>query len=197
MKIEIPDDLYRQFEEHARVKIGMDTVDEAVEHILVNEIRKFNGSVSLDTRTGVRSREQLEVDINRETWPAMVNVHQIYTNSFLCIDIDNLKGYMDINGLTAGDVLLQEIADQLVDKYGEENVYRFGADEFVVRLSERKHVPLAKHGEKIKHSLVMVSARMNQRRNHYINRIIVFHLDRGIIEASAAGNNISCEIGET
>lgn len=197
MIIEIPDDLYKQFEEHARLNIGMDTVEEAVEHILVNEIRKFNGSVSLDTRTGVRSRAQLEVDINRETWPAMVNDHPVYANHFLCIDIDNLKGYMDVNGLTAGDVLLQEIADELVDKYGEENVYRFGADEFVVRLGEHKYVPLTNHGEKIKHSLVRVSARTNQKRNHYINRVIVLHLDKGIVESSHEGNGVVCEVGET
>lgn len=197
MKIEIPDDLYKQFEEHARLNIGMDTVEEAVEHILVNEIRKFNGSISLDTCTGVRSRDQLEADINRQTWPAKVNEHPVYANNFLCIDIDNLKGYMDINGLTAGDILLQEIADELVDNYGDENVYRFGADEFVVRLGDRKFAPSSKHAEMIKHSVVQVSARMNQRRNHYINRVIVFHLDRGIIESSREGKELTCEVGET
>lgn len=194
MKIEIQDELYNRFVEYSRLHIGKDTVEEALKQVIEAELAKYEGSASIDTLTGARSRRQLEVDINLETRAARIDDQSVYTNTFVCIDIDNLKSYMDIHGLTAGDVLLQEIAKELIDRYGAENVYRFGADEFVVRLGEVKFLPLLDHGEKIKHSTVKVSAVKNLKRNHYVNRVIVFHLDKGIIESDACGKSLSCQI---
>jgi diguanylate cyclase (GGDEF) domain len=194
MKIEIPDELFNRFLEHSRLHMGKDTVAEALKQIIEAELARYEGSASIDTLTGARSRQQLEVDINKETRAARVDDHSRYTNTFVCIDIDDLKSYMDINGLTAGDVLLQEIAAELMGRYGNDNVYRFGADEFVVRAGEREFEPLLNHGDKIKHSIVRVSAARNQRRNHYVNRVIIFHLDKGIVESSPGGNHLTCQV---
>ena len=61
-----------------------------------------------------------------------------------CIDIDGFKTVNDTHGHSAGDVLLQEIAERLTAQLrGNDTVARLGGDEFALILEEINELPLA------------------------------------------------------
>lgn len=47
-------------------------------------------------------------------------------------DIDDFKQYNDRYGHDVGDLVLQRVANILVESYGKQSVYRFGGDEFLI-----------------------------------------------------------------
>ena len=139
-----------------------------------------------DPLTGCKTRGQLFEDIRRATtegWQAL------YRSDFACLDIEDFKTYLDNTGPAGGDEVLKGIGKQLRETYSDANVYRFGGDEFVIELRGRPYSPAqTPAGISLKHSIVRVVAKKNQRRNHYVNRVIILHLDKGIIEATQEGD---------
>ena len=108
------------------------------------------------------------------------------------VSIDNFKNYLDKHGLSEGDKILIEIANKLKQTYPNQNIYRFGGDEFVVILGDEEvQLPKIKDEVQLKYSVVTASVSKNQRRNHHINRELVFYLDKGIVESTFEGKNIS------
>jgi diguanylate cyclase (GGDEF)-like protein len=119
----------------------------------------------------------------------------IYRSDFVCLDIEDFATYLDTTGPAAGDKVLQNIGEQLREIYSDANVYRFGGDEFVVALKGRQYSQVQTlHEISLKHSIVRVAVQKNLRRNHYINRVIIFHLDKGIVEATREGTEIVCQL---
>jgi diguanylate cyclase (GGDEF)-like protein len=117
----------------------------------------------------------------------------LYQQRFLCIDIDNFKAYLDVHGLTAGDEALRTISRELRDHFGAADVYRFGGDEFVIVLGERQvWTPNVPDEITLKHAVVDVEVQRNQRRNHYLNRLIEHFLDAGVLASKPAGIHIAC-----
>jgi diguanylate cyclase (GGDEF)-like protein len=199
MKIDIPDQLYEQYHELIKERFFSDDVAQHVQNLIEFELRKHCvPGYDLDTLTKCKSRYQLETDINRATWCGDRQDHSIFKCNYLCIDIDNFKRFVDVDGLTASDELLQEMGRQLQSKYGGANVYRFGGDEFVVELRDDRWLPLELPGQiNLKYSIVKVEAERNQHRNHFVNRVIMYHLDRGIVESTKDGHEIICSVRTT
>lgn len=199
MKIDIPDSLYDQYKRLIEERYLSDDVSEYVQQLIEIELQKSCApGRETDAMTKCKTRYQLEQDINRATFGSSWQDHSAYTNKYVCIDIDNFKKFLDVYSLSTGDEVLQEIGSLLRADYGDANVFRFGGDEFVVQLGEEDYRPLQLAWDvTLKHSVVKVSAQRNQHRNHYINRVIMFHLDKGIVESTSAGHEIICQIGAT
>lgn len=194
MKIEITDSLFEEYCQLIKERYFSENVGEHIEHLIKSELYKFCVSgYELDALTGTKTRYQLEQDINCALWGESGNDLSIFRNRYLCLDIDNFKKYIDFHGLTAGDQMLVEIAQQLRQKYPNANIYRFGGDEFVVELGPLPFIPLKIHDDvTIKYSIVDIAVERNARR-HHSHRVIMFNLDKGIVEASEQVMNIKCE----
>jgi diguanylate cyclase (GGDEF)-like protein len=195
VKIDIPDPLYEEYRNLVQQRFLSDDVSEYVQQLIQVELRKHCApGYDLDDLTKCKSRYQLQVDINKATLGSSSQDHSIFRSDYLCIDIDNFKYFLDHYGLSTGDNILRDMAKQLLALYTNENVYRFGGDEFVVHLGGKQYLPLKVPSEiKLKYSIVKVTAQRNQRRNHFANRVILFHLDKGIITAKPEGNEIICD----
>ncbi len=95
--------------------------------------REALDAASKDALTGVNNRVTFDNALSRE-----VNVAHRYGSPFtlLCIDIDYFKSVNDGYGHVAGDIILKNIADMIVDSVRSSDVvFRYGGEEFVVLLS--------------------------------------------------------------
>lgn len=100
----------------------------------------------------------------------------------------------NINSLTVGAEILVKIANKLRSTYPKNSIYRFGGDEFVVILgNEVVQVPKVHDDIKLKYSVVNIVVSKNQKRNHHINREIIFHLEKGIVESTPTGSFVTYE----
>lgn len=79
-----------------------------------------------DGLTLTRNRRAFERMAQRSGWSGTLAV----------LDCDGLKRVNDVMGHPAGDEMLKALAYRLVQTAGEENVFRYGGDEFVVLLKE-------------------------------------------------------------
>jgi len=194
MKIEITDSLFERYRQLIKEKYYSDDVAEHVQRLIELELRKACvPGYEMDGLTGAKSRFQLEYDLNRITWGSGWDDRSIFRSKYLCLDIDNFKSYIDVHGLTAGDEVLVEIANRLRGKYPDANVYRIGGDEFVVELGDLPFMPLQlDHDVNLKYSIVDVAVQRNDQR-HHANSVIMFNLDKGIVEASEQVTNIECK----
>ena len=195
MKIEISDDVYRDFSEYLAKVFLSDDVSSHVEGLLLSELRgRAWPGYETDLLTGCFNRFKLIQMINSSTLGKGWDDHSVYEEKFLCLDIDNFKSYIDIHGLRESDRVLVAIAERLRTLYPRGNVYRFGGDEFVVVLGDHEIENLdIPYDVTLKQSRVHVSVSRNQRRNHHVNREILFHLDKGIVESTEDGNEIRYE----
>jgi diguanylate cyclase (GGDEF)-like protein len=196
MKIDIPDQLYEQFHELIKDRFHSDDVAQYVQNLIESELRKHCvPGYEFDWLTNCKSHQQLELDINRATWRLDPQDRSIFKCNYLCIDIDNFKHFVDFDGLTRSDELLKEIGRLLQDKYIGANVYRFGGDEFVVELKDEHWLPLELPERiNLKYTIVKVEAERNRHRNHFIHRVIMYYLHRGIVESTREGNEIVCSV---
>jgi diguanylate cyclase (GGDEF)-like protein len=196
MKIDIPDQLYQQYHELIKKRFLSDDVAQHVQDLIEFSLRQHCApGYEMDALTNCKSRYQLALDISRATSGDGWQDHSIYKCSYLCIDIDNFKRVVDVDGMTASDEVLQEIGRQLQSKYPGANMYRFGGDEFVVELKDARWLPLELPEQiNLKYSIVKVEAEKNQRRNSFVNRVIMYHLERGIVESKREGNEIICAV---
>jgi diguanylate cyclase (GGDEF)-like protein len=148
--------------------------------------------VERDRLTGCKTHEQLARDIHRAT---SNGGQAFYRSDFACLDIEDFKTYGEMTGHAAGDKALADISKQLRETYSDENVYRYGGDEFVIELNGQQYssaqTPV---GIRLKHSIVRVAAKKNQHRNHHVTSLVLFHLHKGIVEATKEGTEIACEI---
>ncbi len=80
----------------------------------------------LDILTGLKNRNSYEM--------LLQDSRQLGTGTLLCayVDANGLHELNNEHGHAAGDAMLQEIARQLKDEFGETHAYRVGGDEFVV-----------------------------------------------------------------
>ena len=195
MKIEIPDQLYKDFLAHIQKVYLSDNVSEHVQQLIIQYLKmRCHPGYETDNLTKCKTNNQLIHDINRATWGEGWDDHSLYQERFLCIDIDNFKHFLDIHGLTEGDEMLVEIANKLKVTYPRNSIYRFGGDEFVVILgNEGVQVPEVHDDINLKYSVVNIVISKNQKRNHHINREIIFHLDKGIVESTPTGSFITYE----
>lgn len=192
--VEIPDDVLEALRAQAKARLLTDDPSS----LLVQLARRYLADVCApgfdqDGLTGSLTRHRLRERINGASFGSSSKDRSLYRERFLCIDLDNFKKYLDVHGLSEGDVVLRRLAHELQDRYGKDDVYRFGGDEFAVVLGDREPwLPVAPSGVTLTHAIVDVAVRRNQRRNHHINRWIEMHLDTAILASTPEGTRIEC-----
>lgn len=193
MKIEISDSLFEQYRQLIKSRFLTDDVAERIESLIEIELRKFCVSGNeLDSLTGVKTRFQLDWDIDKALWGNGWSDTSIVRNRYLCVDIDNFKKYLDFHGLSNGDKILKKIAEHLKEKYSESKVYRIGGDEFVAEIGDLLFTPFEIDKDiNLKYSIVDVAVQRNDQR-HHSNRVIMFNFDKGIVEATEEVTKIEC-----
>jgi diguanylate cyclase (GGDEF)-like protein len=192
--LEIPDDVLAALRADARARNLTD--DPA--GLVVGVVRRHLAEVCApgfdhDPLTGLGTRQGLRARINRATFGSSWTDRSTYRERFLCIDLDYFKKYLDVHGLSAGDVVLRRLAKLLADHFGQNDVYRFGGDEFVVVLGDRAPwVPEAPTDVNVTHTVVEVALHRSRHRNHHVNKWIEMHLDAGVLASKSEGARIEC-----
>lgn len=86
--------------------------------------------VNIDYLTGVLNRRGLDIRLQDKV-KTSINLGKDFTA--IMMDIDNFKAINDTLGHSAGDRAIKDIAEVLVDIFGQESyIGRFGGDEFCV-----------------------------------------------------------------
>jgi diguanylate cyclase (GGDEF)-like protein len=192
--VELPDDVLEALRADARARNMSDNPS----GLVVDIVRRHLADVCApgfdrDGLTGLGTRQGLRIRINRATFGSSWKDHSVYRERFLCIDLDYFKKYLDVHGLSAGDVVLRRLAELLAGQFGQSDVYRFGGDEFVVVLGDRAvWVPEAPVDVNVTYTVVEVALQRSQHRNHHVNRWIEMHLDAGVLASKPEGARIEC-----
>ena len=192
--VEIPDDVLEALKANAKKRFLTDDPSPVVLQL----VRGYLADVCApgfdrDPLTGSLTRQRLRQRINEATFGSSWKDTTLYRDRFLCIDLDNFKKYLDVHGLTEGDIVLRELARELQAHYGVEDVYRFGGDEFVVVLGDREPwLPGGSPEVALTHAIVSVALHRSQHRNHHINGWIELHLDAGVLASRPHGTPIDC-----
>ncbi len=86
-----------------------------------------------DPLTGLQNRRSVDGSARKEAIRTIRYQHSLY---LFFLDVDNFKEYNDLYGHQAGDALLIETANLLLNSIREniDSVFRFGGDEFVMLL---------------------------------------------------------------
>jgi diguanylate cyclase (GGDEF)-like protein len=192
--VEIPDDVLEALRSQSKRRLLRDDPTPLVEQLLRAYLTDVCApGFDRDGLTGSLTRQRLRERVNKATFGSSWKDRSTYREQFLCVDLDNFKRYLDIHGLSDGDVVLRQVAHDLQAHYGEDDVYRFGGDEFVVVLGDREPwLPDAPADVTITHAVVDVALRRNQHRNHHIDRWIEMHLDAGVLASKPEGRRIDC-----
>ena len=116
-------------------------------HQMNNELRMISKT---DALTRIKNRYSLKHDL------------QYYVNEdiqVMIFDIDDFKKYNDTYGHQFGDIILSEVSRITKELFEEENVYRYGGDEFIViktQLALSEFEALLKEYENSVHSIRIV-----------------------------------------
>jgi diguanylate cyclase (GGDEF)-like protein len=84
-----------------------------------------------DRMTGLLSRSVLFENPHRVCLPNWSRIATIPEHGVILIDIDRMKGILDIHGMRSGDRVLIAIGEHLQSLFGD-RVIRFGGDEFLI-----------------------------------------------------------------
>lgn len=190
--IEIDARLYQQYQNLLKERFRTTDSAQAIQRLIEQELRKHRApGYDADPLTGSKTRYQLEFDIQQAVMGKGWQDESIFENRYLCIDIDNFKSYLDHNGIAPGDNVLKDVADQLQKDYPACNVYRYGGDEFVVELGGEAIVPLPGNlPVTLKHSVVSVTLKRDTRIRWFLSTAILYHLEKGFMEATPKGTEI-------
>ncbi|HQM96173.1 MAG TPA: diguanylate cyclase [Clostridia bacterium] len=106
-------------------------------YIEFNEIRNISMK---DLSTNLLNRNQYVEYINK----------YVPNNRLGCIyiDVNGLHEYNNLHGHTKGDILLKNVADALLQTFGNQQVFRVGGDEFVVLSETLKEHQLKESADK-------------------------------------------------
>jgi diguanylate cyclase (GGDEF) domain len=90
--------------------------------------KKLEIMAEADSLTGLRNRNSFEQRLGSYAEKAQRTVACVY------IDANGLHKLNNTQGHAAGDAMLQYLAEQMVYRFGREDVYRIGGDEFMIFL---------------------------------------------------------------
>ena len=92
----------------------------AKEHIKLERMTKC------DWLTGLLNRQMMQIRFSKEMFT------EPFRGMIMMADMDDFQFFNDLYGAEQADKVLQEVAGILVAEFGEDNVYRFGGDEYLV-----------------------------------------------------------------
>lgn len=192
--VEIPDDVLGPLRAHTKARLRTEDAGPLLAQLARSYLADACApGFDRDGLTKLLSRQSLRGHLNRATFGSSPTDRTIYREKFLCIDLDNFKKYLDVHGLSEGDVVLRDLAHTLQAHYGEDAAYRVGGDEFIVILGDREAwVPRSPPEVSVAHAIVDVAVQRNQRRNHHLDKWIELHLDAGVIASHPQGSHLEC-----
>ena len=190
--VQIDDALLKDLLDDARRRGRSDDPGKVVDDLIRFALLKTaEGSYERCGLTECKTGWAFTRDLNRDTWGERRTDHSLYEESFLCLDIDNFKHFIDHEGFGPSDEVLTGIGRQLLKHFGEADTYRYGGDEFVVRLRGRDvWVPTVPDAITLKWSVAEISVHRNQHRNHHLKGWIEHHIAGAILAAGKDGARI-------
>ena len=100
---------------------------------------------STDMLTGVMNRNEMNNYVD-----SLVKSDSDETVGVVFADLNGLKTVNDVDGHVAGDTLLKNAANALLDFFSVSEVFRAGGDEFVVIITDITEKQLTEMAEKLK-----------------------------------------------
>lgn len=128
----------------------------------LEDLKKVNG---IDYLTGAASRKTFDAYLNRslelirgELAEKRAGAEQLTKLSLVLMDIDHFKKINDTLGHHAGDIVLKEAAQALMQSVrGEDLVARWGGEEFFVLLRDANLDAAKQRAEEFRHSIEKLS----------------------------------------
>ena len=109
----------------AAIAIVAETLQQRTQFRVLAQARKIRLLSETDLLTGVKNRNHFEISQSEYAKNCKDSL------AFLYVDVNGLHELNDTKGHQAGDVMLQAVAQALVDNFGQIHTYRIGGDEFV------------------------------------------------------------------
>ena len=123
------------------------------------------------------------LSLEKETPNKYCNFFHFY---FKNVVDQGFKTFIDQHSFSKGNDVLIELANLLKKQYNKSNVFRFGGDEFVIKLKDIedfKSIELS-HDIKLKYSMLDISVARNQSKKFFFNPSIMFYLEKAINEST-------------
>ncbi|MBA1421113.1 MAG: bifunctional diguanylate cyclase/phosphodiesterase [Epsilonproteobacteria bacterium] len=109
--------------------------------------KRISSMLYSDTLTGISNRLHLETLMEKLI---VDNYKKNNTFSMLFLDLDHFKHINDTLGHDVGDILLQEVAENISNSIRQEDIFaRIGGDEFVIIFKDMKEEQLVMTVEKL------------------------------------------------
>ncbi len=168
---------------HRQTRTLVDTIALKIEH---------NQSSLIDPLTGLANRRRLTLHTEKLVPTAQRSGRPF---SLIILDIDHFKRYNDSNGHQAGDELLIQVADILVECCRQQDlVVRYGGEEFLIVLPQTRLDDAAMMAERIRsavkqHSDVTISAGIAQYSDRMKFEDLLVMADEALYSAKALGRD--------
>ncbi len=107
------------------VAILVETLQQRTKYRMLYQGRRIKHLSETDLLTGVHNRNHYEGRLPAYAQDCRTSLACLY------VDVNGLHELNDTKGHHAGDVMLQTVAKELVDAFGQAHTYRIGGDEFV------------------------------------------------------------------
>lgn len=145
--------------------------------------------------------ERLEEEIAR-------GVRSKYELSFLMIDLDRFKQYNDTFGHIAGDIVLRNLAQVLVEHFSRPGdlICRYGGEEFCILLPDCPKAKAAELAEKLRQKMQSQEIMLRRQKTHVtisvgvasfpkdarLKEELIFKADAALYQAKEGGRNRVC-----
>lgn len=115
---------------------------------------KLNRLSREDLLTGVKNRNAFEMDLDILVENCSTSLGCVY------IDVNGLHELNNNKGHNEGDKMLKFIAQELVDEFFGDDVYRVGGDEFIVMVSNRNEIAIRQKMDAVNMRIVKAGYRI-------------------------------------
>ena len=189
--VKISQKIYDDFAAHTEKQYLTRDVSRYVEMLMHSELQRGCApGYERDPMTGCKTRHQLVKDIASALMGSGWEDRSLFSQAYLCVDIAHFKTYVDRSGLAAGDDVLRDLAGQLQDSYPNQDVYRFGGNEFVIALADPDAgPPELQLPVDLRSSILSVRIRRDNRRRGSLDSAVLYHIQMAI-ESTTPG----CEL---
>jgi GGDEF domain-containing protein len=137
MLIDIPDSIYKSFFEIILKKNdpNLPSAEKLIIYTLEMQSKNELSNMYRDWLTHFGNRWKLANDIDSGV-DSSITRHQPLALHFLCLNLRGIRQFNDINGMYAGDQLIEHFGLHIYERYSDTQIYRFGGDDFIISIDE-------------------------------------------------------------